>query len=189
MASANHVDLGFVEKSESWRLLSHFFPHKVGGKPSWLCLQPLPTVDNLQCGKCGKPCCFLAQLYCPVPGNPGGTCFHRTLFVFICKDPLCCQGGDSTNLVVLRSQLPRKNKFYSSDAPNEETFQPNSTYTRAEDYHTLCVVCGVAGSKRCAKCHKANYCSKDHQIIDWKAGHKIACKQTGMHQDSETTIY
>ena len=28
--------------------------------------------------------------------------------------------------------------------------------------------------KRCAKCH-VHYCSREHQVADWKAGHKLEC--------------
>ena len=39
----------------------------------------------------------------------------------------------------------------------------------------MCSVCGCPGGKRCAKCKGMSYCSKEHQIIDWKAGHKRQC--------------
>lgn len=42
----------------------------------------------------------------------------------------------------------------------------------------LCRVCGCSGPKRCSRCHKAHYCSKEHQSLDWRLGHKQACAQT-----------
>ena len=39
----------------------------------------------------------------------------------------------------------------------------------------LCRVCGLHGSKQCSKCHAINYCGKEHQVIDWKNGHKDEC--------------
>ena len=43
----------------------------------------------------------------------------------------------------------------------------------------MCTVCGCPGPKRCSRCHKATYCSKDHQTLDWKAGHKQLCNSDG----------
>ena len=40
---------------------------------------------------------------------------------------------------------------------------------------SLCVVCGCSGPKRCAKCHSMNYCSREHQVIHWKLGHRKHC--------------
>ena len=174
------VDLGFVETTENWRLFSCFFPSKFGGKPAWLALKPLPNCDDLKCGTCGKPCVFLMQVYAPVDNT--ATCFHRTVYLFICKDPACSQQNDSSNFVALRCQLPRQNEFYSSDPPNYSTFDQNQEHSCAAKLEDLCVVCGCAGSKRCAKCHTAAYCSKEHQTVDWKAGHKRNCCQSGKMQ-------
>lgn len=40
-----------------------------------------------------------------------------------------------------------------------------------------CQVCGILAPKHCAKCKKVNYCCRDHQVEDWKAGHKQKCSQ------------
>ena len=32
------------------------------------------------------------------------------------------------------------------------------------------------GTKKCSGCGKVSYCSKKHQAMDWKARHKIECK-------------
>ncbi|CAF4025428.1 unnamed protein product [Rotaria sp. Silwood1] len=42
----------------------------------------------------------------------------------------------------------------------------------------MCRCCGEENaSKKCGKCNRALYCSKDCQIIDWKHyGHKLICK-------------
>jgi pre-rRNA-processing protein TSR4 len=40
----------------------------------------------------------------------------------------------------------------------------------------LCIVCGCSGPKRCGRCMQAHYCSKEHQTLDWKAGHKRFCE-------------
>lgn len=40
----------------------------------------------------------------------------------------------------------------------------------------LCQVCGCRGTLSCSKCKSVNYCSKEHQLIDWTLGkHKISC--------------
>lgn len=41
---------------------------------------------------------------------------------------------------------------------------------------TNCVICGVEAKQKCAGCSSAFYCSRDHQILDWKNGHKTVCK-------------
>ena len=177
MATKKHeVGLGFVEETDSWRLFSHFFPSKVGGKPAWLSLKQIPDASHLACGSCGKVCNFLLQAYAPDDGFD--TCFHRTIFVFMCKDPSCCQPNSNINFVILRSQLPKANEFYSTEPPDEDKFDPSSDFPRAEENGILCFVCGCAGPKRCARCQKATYCSKEHQTIDWKGGHKALCKTT-----------
>ena len=42
----------------------------------------------------------------------------------------------------------------------------------------------VAHFKSCAACHKAVYCSRDHQVADW-ANHKHACKAARMTKDEQ----
>ena len=49
---------------------------------------------------------------------------------------------------------------------------PNSTSLQLH----LCIVCGCSGPKRCGKCIQAHYCFKDHQTLDWRAGHKHFCE-------------
>jgi pre-rRNA-processing protein TSR4 len=168
----NNVELGFVEKVESWKLLSHLFPSKVGGKPAWLSLKPLPERDDLKCRKCQKPSVFLAQIYSPESDDPS---FHRTLFLFICKDPACCAHNSSDNIRVFRSQLARVNEFYSTIPPNYENFSWEASFPSAWDFQDLCEVCGCHAPNKCAKCRGAAYCSREHQIIGWKSGHKAQC--------------
>ena len=112
------VELGFVEKvSDPELLTSPFFPSKVGGKPAWLDIRDLPAPDSLACRVCGKPPVLLLQLYAPIPERP--CAFHRSLFVFICKDPSCHQHQGSKAFRVLRCQLPRVNDFYQQDTDND----------------------------------------------------------------------
>lgn len=39
-----------------------------------------------------------------------------------------------------------------------------------------CAVCGVLTESRCSSCNAVSYCSREHQISDWKANHKNKCK-------------
>lgn len=174
------VDLGFAEKIESlWLLKSNYFPSKVGGKPSWLDLKELPTDEELQCKKCNKPMIFLCQIYAPIEDND--SCFHRTIFLFICRNDSCCVRNENCNLVVFRSQLPLANDFYPSVAPSEEV---KSEFDISK-FVKICSVCGNFGSKHCSKCKTQQYCSREHQLIDWKAGHKANC---GVSQSESSNI-
>ncbi|KAI8486830.1 Programmed cell death protein 2 [Branchiostoma belcheri] len=170
---SSSVDLGFVEETDSWRLLSRFFPSKVGGKPAWLDLLSVPTACELACGVCGKPTVFLLQVYSP--RTEQATCFHRTVFVFCCRDPACHTANSSACFRIHRSQLPRQNDFYDFEPPDEDTPPPEAEVWQAEKVWNLCCVCGCGGGKACSRCHQVRYCGKEHQVLDWKAGHKAAC--------------
>uniref|UniRef100_A0A1I8B3X5 MYND-type domain-containing protein n=1 Tax=Meloidogyne hapla TaxID=6305 RepID=A0A1I8B3X5_MELHA len=45
----------------------------------------------------------------------------------------------------------------------------------AKTFAKLCVVCGCRAGKRCSKCSKRMYCSRNHQIIDWQTNHREEC--------------
>ncbi|KAJ8248356.1 hypothetical protein GJAV_G00241130 [Gymnothorax javanicus] len=170
--SGIEVMLGFLEEAEPWQLQSSQFPSKVGGKPAWLSLADLPF--PIACEKCKRPAVFLLQVYAPIDGQD--QTFHRTVFVFCCKSPECFSLNDSGCFKVYRSQLPRKNDFYSYDPPPEEKVtESDSDPAVLQSGVKLCRVCGCAGPKTCSRCHSVNYCSKEHQIIDWKTGHKSEC--------------
>ncbi|KAJ4429449.1 hypothetical protein ANN_21618 [Periplaneta americana] len=172
------IDLGYIEDCASWKLESRFFPSKAGGTPAWL--DPFNLPDVILCDKCNKPCIFLCQVYAPIEELV--SCFHRTIFVFLCKDTQCCEYNNSANFKVFRCQLPRKNNFYSFDPPiEEEDWKPNVT----PELCRLCCVCGARGGSRCSKCKTASYCSKEHQIIDWKAGHKQRCSAGVVLEENE----
>uniref|UniRef100_A0A8D1DQY7 Programmed cell death protein 2 n=1 Tax=Sus scrofa TaxID=9823 RepID=A0A8D1DQY7_PIG len=170
--STGQVELGFVEAAPAWRLRSEQFPSKVGGRPAWLSEAGLPGPTELACSLCGHPLAFLLQLYAPLPGRADA--FHRGLFLFCCRTPPCCVG-----LRVFRNQLPRRNDFYSFEPPSEdpppETGESLSLQLKSGAH--LCRVCGCLGPKTCSRCHQAHYCSKEHQALDWRSGHKQACAQ------------
>lgn len=79
-----NVELGFAEKTDSWRLRSKFFPSKLGGKPAWLALKKLPS--SLKCA-CGEPLTFILQVGTGVGGivlsvfYEDGAPFHEKIFI------------------------------------------------------------------------------------------------------------
>ena len=183
MASAV-VDLGFVEKVENpLSLSSIFFPSKVGGKPSWLDLQELPGSGVLICRSCKKPLVFLLQVYAPVAEEERS--FHRTIFLFCCKNGQCYEKNSNNCFAVFRSQLRRENSFYSREPPPdfadestdlEKVEREISCFVESNNLRNLCSLCGCRADKKCAGCHSVSYCSREHQTIDWKTGHKVVCK-------------
>lgn len=175
------AELGFLEKSEKWRLRSPHFPSKIGGKPAWLDLKNLPPTSDLCCPKCEKPMIFFAQVYAPDDDDEDGqvpvkeTCYHRTIFIFFCTATSCNSRNCNKNFAVFRCQLPRDNEFYPPIDPPEN---PDwKTDIVVEKYCTVCVVCGCLGTKKCGGCKKYIYCSRAHQVLHWKSGHKLLCKE------------
>eukprot|EP00069_Balaena_mysticetus_P002290 bmy_15934T0 len=179
-ASSGLTELGFVEAAPAWRLRSEQFPSKVGGRPAWLGAAGLPGPAGLACAQCGRPLAFLLQLYAPLPGRADA--FHRGLFLFCCRTPPCCAG-----LRVFRNQLPRRNDFYAYEPPSEDPPPETgeSVCLQLKSGAHLCRVCGCLGPKTCSRCHKAHYCSKEHQTLDWRLGHKQACTQAGEAPEEE----
>lgn len=164
------VDIGFVESCEPWEVESRFFPSKIGGKPAWLDLKNLPEFSQIACDYCKSPCIFLCQIYAPYTEEEA---FHRTLFIFICRDQNCCKANQSGNLKVFRSQLQRINEYYPPTPPEENENWRNDI--QIEKWRKTCQVCGIVANSHCAKCKKTNYCCRAHQIIDWKSVHKKYC--------------
>lgn len=165
----SNLDLGFVEDTPGWLLASRFFPSKVGGRPSWLDLKNVPSTEELSCDKCTRVLTFLLQIYAPIESDPN--CFHRQVLVFMCLNVACHQ------FKVFRCQLPRHNEFFPSEAPVEsQTWKPELNISK---YTTVCRACGCPGSKKCSGCQKVSYCSREHQMADWKLRHKAECKNPG----------
>lgn len=82
------IDLGFLDDCEPYLLTNRYFPSKVGGKPAWLELANMPGADRLQCPKCSQLMVFFAQVYAANDVQLTN-CFHRSLFVFVCKQSVC----------------------------------------------------------------------------------------------------
>ena len=128
MASAGRtkgVELGFLEKPDaSTNLTSSNFPSKVGGKPAWLELMRLPVPEQLACNICKRPMVLLIQLYAPMRKRHYS--YHRTVFVFMCRDRSCHQRGGRLAFKVLRSQLPQKNDYYAEGACSDSDSDPEN---------------------------------------------------------------
>ena len=175
------VELGFLEKCDSPdQLTSSNFPSKVGGKPVWLDPVHLPSVEQLSCRECHKPCIFLLQIYAPLSDNP--ETYHRSLFIFICLNKYCHRNSNSNAFRVLRCNLPKSNPYYSNEEEVESTNDPVNVAAvsfneKVEPTVPLCNVCGCHAPNRCGQCRKVHYCSEDHQKLDWKSNHKQICKK------------
>lgn len=165
------VELGFVKKTALWKLRSKFFPSKIGGKPSWLALKKLPEPSDLTCKTCCNPLVFLLQVYANIDDRDDT--FHRTIYVFMCSRGKCIKRFSNDNFIVFRSQLPRKNEFYSFDPP--EINEKLSNTPSAEDFLDICDICGCKAIMTCEKCSKRNYCSDIHKEGDWNRTHKDDC--------------
>ncbi|XP_053316150.1 programmed cell death protein 2 [Spea bombifrons] len=174
MAAAPIAELGFLEETEAWRLVSSQFPSKCGGRPAWLGEAGVPGPTEIQCGVCGKPLVFLLQVYAPCPGS-----FHRTIFIFCCRDAKCHGAGENRCFKVFRNQLPRRNDTYSYNPPPENAPPDGATCPsfQLKCGTRLCRVCGCLGPQKCSRCHNVNYCSKEHQLMDWKVQHKNVCSE------------
>jgi len=235
MACSNcrqEVELGFVEKVEDCLPL---FASKTGGKPLWLDPLNLPRAEDLTCKKCGNPRVILLQLYAPIDHLPNS--YHRTVYIFCCKNPACHSHNNRDSFLVLRCGLPRTNPFYEPETgedieidqkelklhgnvevidhsvkdtttacsdisddvngtdvsgSNETVIGPKGVDTdmkelslqqdrgktgkmSCDNLPPLCIVCGCGGPKKCSRCHLINYCSREHQVIHWKSGHKRHC--------------
>ena len=188
--AASCVELGFVEEVDNTvRLSSPFFPSKIGGKPAWLARSNLPDSKLLLCQCCEKPLIFLLQVY--VPSDNEDSTFHRTIFVFCCRDGACYKANSNKCFAAFRCQLPRANEFYDPDVTEDQDKHYCKFLEREckmnNKWSPLCEICGCAGNKQCGKCHLARYCSKNHQTIDWKRGHKLACKMA-MNENTKGTL-
>jgi len=81
------IDLGFIPSGtiEPWKLHRAFFKSKIGGFPAWLNPDRTPSVI---CDNCKSSMVLLLQLYAP---REESYSYHRTIFVFMCRDVECHQ--------------------------------------------------------------------------------------------------
>ncbi|XP_064544196.1 programmed cell death protein 2 [Drosophila montana] len=162
------VDLGFAEQPNNAAWLSNrYFPSKLGGQPAWLELESLPSTAQLQCKQCQAQKAFLCQLYAAYEDEFN---FHRSIYVFVCRNGDCQQVNKAENFTVLRSQLPLKNKFYSEQEPSEH----GEPLPAIASLKKLCAACGCFAPHACSRCKDINYCCAAHQRAHWQQ-HKPHC--------------
>lgn len=189
------MELGFVEE-----LLGdpegggHICVSKVGGKPIWPDLSALP--GEHACKKCGKPSVLLLQIHAPLAPEDQGD--PRSLLLFMCTDQQCHSAGDPRCFQVLRYEPERPGMNSDLDAAVSRLAVSCAATAESPDGSNdcpkevgpvtppLCEVCGVLGLKRCGNCQRVSYCCRDHQIRDWKAGHKRTCSDA-VPTPNETT--
>ncbi|XP_024529718.1 programmed cell death protein 2 [Selaginella moellendorffii] len=174
------VELGFVQAPEApWMLRRQHFPCKAGGAAAWLDPDSVPRTPDSCCDFCEEPLRFLLQIYASLEER--SDTFHRTLFMFMCSKMECLRRDQaeqkkpaqpsSRSVKVFRSQLPLKNIFYSDTPSRGKNDRPLTTGV------DLCTWCRTwRGEKVCGGCKTTRYCSRQHQVEHWRAGHSSSCK-------------
>lgn len=178
------VDLGFAERNENkFDLTALHYPSKLGGRPVWLRWDRLPSQKCAQCNSCNKQMIFLCQLYVPIErtANEKRLSYHKMVYVFCCLDGRCYKKGSLTHVKAFRAvKLENENDLTNEDLDKKTNQELSEMLVKIESQQSLCKVCGGYGDKKCSGCHKVSYCSKDHQVFDWKkCGHSITCKSGG----------
>ncbi|KAI8969940.1 programmed cell death protein 2 [Mycotypha africana] len=187
------AQLGYVEDPES-PLTADTFPSKSGGKPAWLNPEKFLTVKDVTCGNCSQPMSLLLQLY--TPEDEPEEAFHRTVYVYCCRNGSCVKQDWKNSFKVYRSQLPRENPYYpatpNADDDDEsiadekvlESFTPKSFKPPIQ-----CSICGLGGAKLCGQCGNAAYCCKEHQMVDWNlCQHKQFCQKPTLTETEQKTV-
>ncbi|XP_078445258.1 zinc finger (MYND type) family protein / programmed cell death 2 C-terminal domain-containing protein isoform X2 [Wolffia australiana] len=172
----------YLDFSKNPRIPSSFSVTSSPAKPAWLDPLNLPSEKSRVCGFCGEPLQFLLQVYAPLSDKE--IAFHRTLYVFLCPSMACLLrdqheqwkrrvDNPSRSVRVFRCQLPLSNPFYPGEPPLRDGSAKPSGHGAA-----LCSWCGTwKGEKLCSSCRRARYCSEKHQILHWRSGHKVECRQ------------
>jgi len=174
----NVVDLGFAEKyEEDFQLTSIGYPSKLGGKPVWLRWDKLLTEKQVHCENCDKIMQFLCQIYVPTELN--GIQYHRTIFLFCCSDGKCYASTKNCSIKVFRSLLEEENdNFTEEDLDRKVEEELRKAFDSKQSLWQVCEVCSLNGDKKCSNCRNVHYCSKEHQLYDWKVNkHKKYCKK------------
>ncbi|CAO3623700.1 unnamed protein product [Cunninghamella blakesleeana] len=167
--------LGYAEEPE-FPLTADSFPSKSGGKPAWLNPEKVLSINDVTCGLCEQPMVLLVQLYTPEDFPPEA--FHRTIYVFCCKNGSCVKQDWKKCFKVFRSQLPKENGYYPPPPEEDEEEEDIEFTPKSYKPPTLCVICGIEGTKACGQCKSTHYCSKEHQMVDWNMClHKQYCKK------------
>jgi pre-rRNA-processing protein TSR4 len=182
-----------AHESANW---SNWDGGKVGGKPSWLNPQRIPSREELHCPTCVKtgggdneaaPMRFVAQLYCPADDEADNhNAFHRSLYVFACPNAVH-QGRSRSKEVtdsniearhcggvkVLRCQLPQSNPYFppSCKGRSDSFFEQWNKHHPQTWNVNACAVCGLSANGKCPVQEKY-FCGQVHQKEHMKYNHK-----------------
>ena len=149
----------------------------------WLSRAHVPPATDFACARCAAPLVLLAQIYAPLDFEEGDVdhdgAFHRMLLVFSCARGACVDAAGSGGgaVRVWRCQLPRENADLPFDGAHELRAPLNADAP-------LCTVCGGPAGQRCSKCSTARYCSRAHQGVHWRGGHRESCSREGGGRDA-----
>ena len=125
---------------------------------TWLNPRDLPSTF-LKCRNCQEELVFVCQFYAPADDINPEEAYHRSFYVFACKNKKCCSISEGTTRV-LRVQLPKVNQFYPHDASEEHE---GWTKHHPESWgNHLCKVCGQIGKGKCPT-QGHYFCGKHHQ--------------------------
>lgn len=69
-----------------------------------------------------------------------------------------------------------------SNGDGPDPFYNETTFAK------LCEICGCKAGKKCSRCEKKWYCSREHQLIDWNI-HKTECTKTNVVKSSDGRKY
>ena len=87
-----------------------------------------------------------------------------------------CSTHDEVNRSLVKMNIDKEpSETVELKACDTSPLGLHSKETRPKRLPSLCIVCGVRGSKCCGSCRSVHYCSKFHQMHDWKSGHKRVC--------------
>lgn len=202
MTDETAVQLGFcipIEDDEQLQEVAHrsadytvWDGGQVGGKPSWLNPQYIPSA--ITCLHCSSSMKFVTQIYAPVD-FPDDRAFHRTLYVFACTRCLHRTESNNENITeitgirVLRAQLPTQNEYLPNLEDNEQVLQQVNWQQHQPDAWNvnLCALCGAKGKGKCPL-QQLYFCGSEHQKEYKKRGDSAVLPLTQLVVEEEPPV-
>eukprot|EP01091_Cochliopodium_minus_P001048 TRINITY_DN10921_c0_g1_i1.p1 TRINITY_DN10921_c0_g1~~TRINITY_DN10921_c0_g1_i1.p1 ORF type:complete len:259 (+),score=46.55 TRINITY_DN10921_c0_g1_i1:48-779(+) len=163
----NIIELGFVERDFDVSIRDNHFTSKIGGRPIFLNPDKLIDLEDLKCTNCNNYMTLLMQIYAPSSDNEDA--YHRVLYLFSCKNPTCFNSKAPKCMKLFRCQLPQINEYYEKDDTEGKLISQHP--------ENICFICGIPANKKCSKCKKIFYCTKEHQLFHWHLYHQKECTQ------------
>ncbi|EGG20788.1 hypothetical protein DFA_00653 [Cavenderia fasciculata] len=171
VVGTHQVTMGFTEPVYELReLTSDFFPNKIGGNP--VCCRKL--VEYYYTILYYTTIISIKRMFINInfyaPWSDFEYTYHRTIYLFCCKSAQC------NNYKVFRQQLPLDNQVYEIDQEErryDDDFKVDEK--KMSKRQVTCEFCGLHATNKCGKCKQVNYCSRDHQSIDWELHHREHC--------------